>query len=154
MHLKTCWETIEMSHTSEDQNDLNQLKQALSHARRKHTRTAGCDREIPKRTDRRHWHGLSFSRGFKFTRGVLAFVGKRYRCHFRGAPRPMEYRSVICNSDPAAAGKMNSRWGGFIDQIDQFDPNFFGISLAKHPKWILNNVWSWKLHGKRWKMQG
>ena len=34
----------------------------------------------------------------------------------------------LFNSDPAAAGKMNSRWGGFIDQIDQFDPNFFGIS--------------------------
>jgi acyl transferase domain-containing protein/acyl-CoA synthetase (AMP-forming)/AMP-acid ligase II/thioesterase domain-containing protein/acyl carrier protein len=30
--------------------------------------------------------------------------------------------------NPAAAGKMTTRWGGFLDQLDQFDPHFFGIS--------------------------
>jgi acyl transferase domain-containing protein len=30
--------------------------------------------------------------------------------------------------DPAAHGKMNTRWGGFLDRIDEFDNHFFGIS--------------------------
>src|SRR5712691_9020670 len=30
--------------------------------------------------------------------------------------------------DPTVVGKMATRWGGFLDQVDQFDPEFFGIS--------------------------
>lgn len=30
--------------------------------------------------------------------------------------------------DPDAPGKMNTKFGSFLDQIDQFDPQFFGIS--------------------------
>jgi len=35
---------------------------------------------------------------------------------------------ALFDADPDAAGRVATRWGGFVDGIDGFDPAFFGIS--------------------------
>ncbi len=80
-------------------------------------------------------------------REPLAIVG--IGCHFPGgALTPESYWNLLCSEtdatcivpetrwhagkyydpNPAKVGKMVTRRGGFLSEIDQFDPQFFGIS--------------------------
>jgi acyl transferase domain-containing protein/acyl carrier protein len=76
----------------------------------------------------------------------IAIIG--IGCRFPGANGPAEFWTLLRDGvdaigevppdrfdqhafydpDPTVPGKMNTRWGGFLGQVDQFDPNFFGIS--------------------------
>ncbi|MBF2003215.1 MAG: SDR family NAD(P)-dependent oxidoreductase [Synechococcales cyanobacterium M58_A2018_015] len=76
----------------------------------------------------------------------IAIIGMD--CRFPGADSPEAYWELLRNGidaireippdrwdvnayydpDPDAPGKMYSRYGGFLDCVDQFDPQFFGIS--------------------------
>ena len=80
----------------------------------------------------------------------IAIVGMA--CRFPGgANNPAQYWDLLSNSvdaigevppdrwdadayydaDPDAPGKMSTRWGGFLTNIDKFDPDFFGISARE-----------------------
>lgn len=79
----------------------------------------------------------------------IAIIG--IGCRFPGAGSPEEFwRLLDQGADPirevpperwevdafydeqlAALGKMNTKWGGFLDQLDGFDPAFFGVSSGE-----------------------
>ncbi|HEY9795455.1 MAG TPA: type I polyketide synthase [Candidatus Sericytochromatia bacterium] len=69
-------------------------------------------------------------------------------CRFPSANNPAEFWQLLCDgidaitevpksrwdakafydSTSATPGKINTHWGGFLKQVDQFDPQFFGIA--------------------------
>ena len=76
----------------------------------------------------------------------VAIIG--LSCRFPGAKNPDEFWKLLrdgvdaisvvpadrwnadayYDSDPSAPGKMNTRWGGFISDVDQFEPQIFHLS--------------------------
>jgi len=79
----------------------------------------------------------------------IAIVGMG--CRFPGADNPSGFWDLLSGGvdaisevpknrwdvdafydpEPATPEKMNTRWGGFVDGVDRFDPGFFGISMRE-----------------------
>jgi acyl transferase domain-containing protein/NAD(P)-dependent dehydrogenase (short-subunit alcohol dehydrogenase family)/acyl carrier protein len=95
----------------------------------------------------------------------IAIVGMA--CRFPGSPDLASYWRLLVNGDdairevpksrwdvdalydpdPDAPGKMSTRWGGFIDDVDCFDAGFFGVSpreaivLDPQQRLLLETAW-------------
>ncbi len=97
----------------------------------------------------------------------IAIIGMA--CRFPGAANLEEYWQLLCGGkdavtkvpnsrwdinkfyDPAGKeipGKINSVWGGFLNNIDRFDPTFFGISpkeaafMDPQQRLLLETAWN------------
>ncbi len=95
----------------------------------------------------------------------IAIIG--IGCRFPGAPSPQAFWQLLKNGvdaitevpsdrwdihslydeNPATPGKMYCRWGGFLEQVDRFDPEFFGIApreaayIDPQQRLLLEVVW-------------
>lgn len=52
--------------------------------------------------------------------------------------------------DPSASGRMTTKWGGFVSDVDAFDADFSESLLGKPWRWIRSIGCCSRLPGKRW----
>ena len=88
---------------------------------------AGCAGGGRSRADRDCGHGLPPAGGGYHARGVLAASG-RGRDAITEVPANRWDVDAFYDPDPDAPGKMVTRCGGFVDEVERFDAHFFGIS--------------------------
>ena len=102
----------------------------------------------------------------QFTKEPIAIIG--IGCRLPGDVRsPTDYWDLLCNGvdaieevpssrwdqfkfyddEPGRQGKIITKWGGFVKDLDQFDPEFFGISpreamsMDPQQRLVLESAW-------------
>ena len=93
--------------------------------------------------------GCRYPGGVSRSGVVLAARGRGHRCGDAEVPPERWDIDALYDPDPDAPGKMTTRWGGFVSDIDQFDPAFFGISPREAAAWIRSSGCCWRRAGRR-----
>ncbi|BCI88871.1 hypothetical protein NIIDMKKI_40770 [Mycobacterium kansasii] len=52
--------------------------------------------------------------------------------------------------EPGVPGRTVCKWGSFLDNVGDFDPEFFGITEKRQRRSTRNTACFWKPHGRPW----
>ena len=92
--------------------------------------------------------GCRFPGGADSAGRLLGAAARRRDAIARGAADRWDVDAYY-DPDPAAPGKMNTRWGAFLADVDQFDPQFFGISPREAAAWTRSSACCSRWPGRR-----
>ena len=114
-----------MADQSSPERDLSPVKRALIEQRRLKTRL-----EEQERAQREPVAIVGIGCRFPGADGPEAFWNllKEGVDAIREVPADRWDVNALYDPDPDAPGRVATRWGGFLDRVDLFDPQFFGIS--------------------------
>ena len=96
--------------------------------------------------------GCRFPGGVGWARIVLEAPPREKRDAITEMPFERWDVNRIVRIDPARKGKISSRWGGFLHDVDRFDAGIFrGFPAARLPAWTRSSgCCSEEHHGKPW----
>jgi len=99
------------------------------------------------RSTSRSWASRAAIRRLETSRTFWKNLRDGLDCISEVPPSRWDWRKHY-TGDPERPGDHTSKWGGFIDEVDQFDPMFFGISpreahfMDPQERLFLEQVWA------------
>ena len=106
---------------------------------------------MPERADRHRRHGLPLPRRAT-TRTPSGGCSATAATPSARSRRTAGTRTRFYDPEPRTPGKMRTRWGGFLDDVDQFDPQLLRhLAPRGGPAWTRSSGCCWRSPGRRWR---